>query len=70
MPVYEYLCSKCNARVTIRRSFADASPAVCPECGGDELHRLPARFSVVTSGSERIRDVSWIDRDIARRFGK
>lgn len=70
MPLYEYKCHDCKQRVSTYRTISDSSPVSCPICGSERVERLMPRFSVVKSGKERIRDLSWIDRDITRRLGK
>ena len=33
MPIYEYVCPKCNLKFELRRSFSEASEyASCPHC--------------------------------------
>jgi putative FmdB family regulatory protein len=32
MPVYQYLCPKCNLKFELKQSFSDESIAVCPKC--------------------------------------
>jgi len=68
MPLYEYYCQGCRQRVAIQRSFSDTSSPRCPLCGGENLTRLPPKVSIVKSGKDRVRDVSWIDKDLAHRF--
>jgi putative FmdB family regulatory protein len=68
MPLYEYRCEDCGRRVTIWRSFSETSPPHCPICGGENLTRLISQVSVVKSERDRTKDLSWIDRDVARRF--
>jgi|GEM_PF-6557368 len=70
MPLYEYRCGKCGQDVTVIQSMADLAPQQCPLCGGGKLTRLFSPFSVVKSGKDRTRDLSWIDRDVSRRLRK
>ena len=70
MPFYEYRCKNCGERLTIRRSFSDTSTPRCTNCKGEDLTRLISQVSVITSEQDRARDVSWIDRDLARRMKK
>ncbi len=32
MPLYEYLCPKCDLKFELKQSFSDASVAACPKC--------------------------------------
>jgi putative FmdB family regulatory protein len=32
MPVYQYLCPKCNLKFELKQSFSDESIVVCPKC--------------------------------------
>ena len=70
MPLYEFQCGDCDRRVTVQRGFHEASSPRCPSCGGENLTRLISRVSIVKSETDRARDVSWIDRDVARRLKK
>ncbi len=70
MPIYEYRCQECEQLVTLSRSMFDESNPVCPECGGDNLKRNFSKVSVVKSETDRARDVSWVDKDLARRLRK
>jgi len=70
MPIYEYQCSDCDQRVSILRGMDEKRHPVCPVCGSEHLTRLASRVSVVQSGAERLRDLSWIDRNLADRLGR
>jgi putative FmdB family regulatory protein len=49
MPVYEYWCSACKARVEIYQTrFSEACPA-CPRCQGNTLSRRFSNFMVQKS---------------------
>ena len=55
MPIYEYDCSDCRRRVSVLvRTFAAASEARCPRCGGAALTRLMSRFATVKSEEARL----------------
>jgi putative FmdB family regulatory protein len=47
MPVYEFLCSRCN-RIFSFHSFRVTTERVpkCPKCGDPDLRRVPSRFGV------------------------
>lgn len=68
MPIYEYHCQDCRERVTLTRSMYDESVPACPNCGESHLERQVSMISVVKSGTDRARDVSWVDRNLARRL--
>jgi len=70
MPIYEYHCPDCGRQVTIHRSFSETSPPQCPICGGGNLVHLISQVSIVKSGKDRTRDLSWIDKDVAHRLGR
>lgn len=70
MPIYEYVCQDCEDLVTLSRSMFDESNPACPECGRDDLKRHFSKVSVVKSETDRARDVSWVDKDLARRLRK
>lgn len=70
MPFYEYSCRQCNQEVTIQHGMADNSAQLCPVCGSEQLTRLISQFSVAKSGTDRSRDLSWIDKDVSRRLRK
>lgn len=49
MPIYEYLCTKCNTLLSFFSSRIDPSGApACPHCGG-ATGRRPARFAIAKS---------------------
>ena len=71
MPIYEYRCQGCGQReaVFLRRfSEAETSLMRCANCGSGSMSRLISRVSIVTSERARIKDVSWIDRNLAGRL--
>jgi putative FmdB family regulatory protein len=69
MPIYEYRCHDCSQCLTLlSRTYASPEPPHCPHCGGDNLSRLISKVAVKQSERERLRDLSWLDRDIKRRF--
>ena len=70
MPLYEYLCKDCGRRAEIRRRFDDPSLPRCPACGGEHMARRFSRVAIVKSEHDRTTDLSWVDRDLARRLKK
>jgi len=43
VPIYEYLCKKCNTRFEVLHRGSDNGKLSCPECRTDEIQRV---FSV------------------------
>lgn len=65
MPIYEYLCRRCNTifQFLVRRPSMDTAP-VCPRCGeGDTMERVMSSFSV-KRGSASMDDLAE-DPDLA-----
>ncbi len=48
MPIYEYICQKCNKEIEIIQHFDD-SPPECEECG-DEMEKVMSLSSFVLKG--------------------
>ena len=50
MPVYEFLCPRCN-RIFSFHSFRVETARVprCPTCGAENLRRVPSRFGVAAA---------------------
>lgn len=47
MPVYEFACQRCGARVTLLVGVvASPSEEICPKCGSSDLRKLVSRFRV------------------------
>lgn len=70
MPFYEYACQPCRQAMTIRHSMTDTTPQRCPICGSTELTRLISQVAIVKSGTDRSKDLSWIDKDLSQRLRK
>ena len=52
MPYYEYVCSGCRHRFTVRRTISQygmKSKIMCPKCSGKEVKRIYSAFTAVTS---------------------
>lgn len=65
MPIYEYLCRRCNTifQFLVRRPSSGTSPT-CPRCGMDDrMQKVMSSFSV-TGGSASIDDMAE-DPDLA-----
>jgi putative FmdB family regulatory protein len=61
MPIYEYFCADCRARVSVFfRTFAEASDdaARCPTCQGAHLRRLVSRVAVLKSEESRMESLA------------
>jgi putative FmdB family regulatory protein len=53
MPIYEYACNACEARVSVFvRSISSAVAAKCDRCGSENLRRLISRVTVIRSGND------------------
>jgi putative FmdB family regulatory protein len=70
VPLYEYRCRDCGEKLTIQHGMSDAPPALCSLCGGTTLTRLVPRIAVVKSTHDRVRDLSWVDKNLAHRIRK
>lgn len=60
MPLYEYLCTKCNHRFEKIQKFSDPMVKKCPECGGkveNVLHAPAVHF----------RGAGWYVTDYAKK---
>jgi len=50
MPVYQYLCPKCNLKFELKQSFSDESIVTCPKCQNG-AQRLFSSVPVIFKGS-------------------
>ena len=50
MPIYQYVCSKCNTKFELRQGFNDESVANCPNCKC-EARRLFVPVPIIFKGS-------------------
>jgi putative FmdB family regulatory protein len=50
MPIYEYLCTKCNDRTEVIQKFSDPPYAICDKCGGD-VRKLMSAPAIQFKGS-------------------
>jgi len=60
LPLYEYRCEKCGARVEKIQKFSDPPLATCEKCGG-KLTRLLSAPAIQFKGS------GWYVTDYARK---
>jgi len=52
MPIYEYLCPRCNRVYSfLTQSATTHKDPVCPKCGATELEKIVSRFAFVRGGS-------------------
>ena len=50
MPIYEFLCPKCNVIYSFLSRTADPEKIpTCPKCGSTDLRRVPSRFGIGSS---------------------
>ena len=55
MPIYEYLCRKCNRKSEIITfSVSEKVPVECRHCGSSEVYRVPSRVRVRMSEETRM----------------
>nr|MBC7243751.1 zinc ribbon domain-containing protein [Chloroflexota bacterium] len=53
MPLYEYICDRCQCKFELLRSFSKADePAVCPNCESPGARRLLSIFAALSKGSD------------------
>jgi putative FmdB family regulatory protein len=53
MPIYEFACNACQARVSVFvRSMSSPLTAKCDRCGSDDLRRLISRVTVIKSADD------------------
>jgi putative FmdB family regulatory protein len=60
MPIYEYQCSDCGARVEVLQKVSDVPLATCGSCGG-KLRRL------ISAPALQFRGSGWYITDYARK---
>src|SRR5574341_1891590 len=54
MPIYEYRCETCRARLSVLARTINAPPPRCTTCGGARVTRLPSRFAAPRSEEARL----------------
>ena len=50
MPIYEYACQSCQARIEIKQKFSDDPLTICEKCGGS-LSKLISAPAIMFKGS-------------------
>lgn len=63
MPIYEYQCKKCKARLELFQRVSDKPPTKCRKCGG-RLEKLLSAPAIQFKGS------GWYVTDYARKATK
>ena len=51
MPIYEYLCAKCDHEFEVEQRITDDPVKTCPECRSRKVKRLISQTSFVLKGS-------------------
>lgn len=50
MPIFEYLCARCNRIYSfLSLSLTPKRQPTCPRCGSQDLRRVPSSFAVATT---------------------
>ena len=49
MPIYEFLCSKCDLEFE-KLVFNSSDPIACPKCKGKKVHRMMSTFAFSSGG--------------------
>jgi putative FmdB family regulatory protein len=70
MPTYDYQCQGCGEKTKIKRSFSDSSAPSCSICGSHQLMRIYSPIPQIKTGKDRIKDLSWVDKNLASRIKK
>ena len=53
MPIYEYVCKKCNKKFEeLVRSPSSTAKIACPECGSKQTARALSTFAVADSAAK------------------
>ena len=50
MPIYEFVCEKCNVEFEQLFKRADNGCVVCPECGSKRTRKVFSAFAVSSGG--------------------
>lgn len=61
MPIYEYLCDRCNHKLEIIQKISDEPLKFCPECGEETLRKL------ISSVSFRLKGTGWYETDFKNK---
>jgi putative FmdB family regulatory protein len=63
MPIYEYECKKCKARIELFQKVSDKPPTKCRKCGG----RLE---KVISASAFQFKGSGWYVTDYSRKATK
>ena len=51
MPIYEYICKKCDEMFAVYQSINDGEKNTkCPECGSNKVKKIISAFSACSIG--------------------
>ena len=51
MPIYEYVCQKCQAQIDVFQKMNDPAPEKCETCGAEgSMNRVVSRTSFILKG--------------------
>lgn len=51
MPIYEYVCARCDGTIEVMQKVSDPAPNPCPSCGaGESLTKIVSRSSFQLKG--------------------
>jgi len=50
MPIYEYICLKCNERFSVLQGIHSKNDTKCPECSSEDVKKAISIFSCVSKG--------------------
>jgi putative FmdB family regulatory protein len=70
MPIYEFQCQTCEHIFTESQGMNSEKIATCPKCGSGRATRIFSPPYIQPGSIDRVRDVSWIDKDIERKVKK
>ena len=70
MPLYEFTCQTCNKVFSLFRKMNSEEPVKCPNCSSERVSRNYSGIHLHPGQKDRIRDVSWIDKDIQKTVKK
>lgn len=60
MPIYEYICKKCDHRLDALQKISDDPLVDCPECGEPALKRL------LSAPRFRLKGAGWYETDFKK----
>lgn len=56
MPIYEYRCQACGAKLEKRQRFSDPPLTTCPSCGAEALKKLVSMTAFALKGDGWFKD--------------